>query len=242
MSRRLLFYRSFKGICDFICFCKLDLYAIKYHRKTNMEALFELTKKIITNVLTAIYEPFGFALLLAFFTMFFYLYAYNPVNAGKGWKVTLWIWVTEFKTDCFFRKLFLLAFFSAMILFRTLLNRNLWLNPLSDVMGGWGIWKISSDGTKELTTDCIENIILMSPLTSVLMWTMKEKLVKVISLRSIAFKSTEIAFCFSLTIECLQLFLRLGTFQLSDLFYNTLGGLLGGVAYWIAWKIRHSIH
>lgn len=207
-----------------------------------MEALLEIPKNIITNVLMALYQPFGFALILAFFTMFFYLYAYHPVNAGKGWKAALRIWVTEFKTSCFFRKLFLLAFFSAMILFRTLLNRELWLNPLVDVMGNWGIWKVSSDGTKELTTECIENTILMFPFTSVLMWTMKEKLVKVISLRSIAFKSAEIAFCFSLTIEFLQLFLRLGTFQLSDLFYNTLGGLLGGVAYWIAWKIRHSIH
>lgn len=207
-----------------------------------MEALLEILKKIITNVLTAIYEPFGFALLLAFVSQFFYLYAYQPVNAGKGWKVALKTWGAEFRTNCFFRKLFLLAFFSAMILFRTLLNRNLWLNPLSDIMGGWGIWKISSDANKELTTECFENIILMFPFTSVLMWTMKEKPVKVISLRSIAFKSAEIAFCFSLTIEFLQLFLRLGTFQLSDLFYNTLGGLLGGVVYWIAWKIRHSIH
>ena len=203
-----------------------------------MDALFEIIKKIITNVLTALYEPFGFALLLAFFALFFYLYSYQPVNAGKGWKAALKTWATEFRTSCVFRKLFLLAFFSAMILFRTLLNRKLGLNPLSNVMGGWGIWKVSSDGTKELTTECFENIILMFSFTSVLMLTMEEKLLKVISLRSIAVKSAEIAFCFSLTIEFLQLFLRLGTFQLSDLFYNTLGGLLGGVAYWIARKIR----
>lgn len=208
----------------------------------SIETLFEILNKIITNVLTAFYEPFGFALLLAVFALFFYLYAYHPVNVGKGWKVALKTWGVEFRTNCFFRKLFLLAFFSAMILFRTLLNRKLGLNPLSNVMGGWGIWKVSSDGTKEMTTECIENIILMFPFTSVLMWTMKEKLVKVISLRSIAFKSAEVAFCFSLTIEFLQLFLRVGTFQLSDLCYNTLGGCLGGVAYWIAWKIRHSIH
>lgn len=205
-----------------------------------MEALFEIIKKIITNVLTAIYEPFGFALLLAFLTQFFYLYAYHPVNAGRGWKTALRTWITEFRTNCFFRKLFLLAFFSAMILFRTLLNRELWLNPLSDVMGGWGIWKISSDGTKTLTTECFENIVLMFPFTSVLMWTMKEKLVRNISLRSLAVKSAEIAFCFSLIIEFLQLFLRVGTFQLSDLFYNTLGGFLGGVSYWIVWKIRNN--
>lgn len=98
----------------------------------------------------AIYEPFGFALLLAFFALFFYLYAYHPVNVGKGWKTALRTWGTEFRTNCFFRKLFLLAFFSAMILFRTLLNRELWLNPLVDVMGNWSIWKVSSNGTKEI--------------------------------------------------------------------------------------------
>lgn len=206
-----------------------------------MEALFEILNNIITNVLMALYQPFGFALLLAFFALFLYLYAYRPVNAGRGWKAALRTWATEFKTSCFFRKLFLLAFFSAMILFRTLLNRDLWLNPLVAVMEGWELWTVSSDGTKELTTQGIENIILMFPFTSVLMWTMKDKLVRTVSLKSLAFKSAEAAFCFSLTIEFLQLFLRVGTFQLSDLCYNTLGGCLGGIAYWIAWKIRHSI-
>ena len=51
-------------------------------------------------------------------------------------------------------------------------------------------------------------------------------------------KLSRTAFLFSLAIEFLQLFLRLGTFQLSDLFYNTLGGALGGMIYWIGWKIR----
>lgn len=45
-------------------------------------------------------------------------------------------------------------------------------------------------------------------------------------------------FLFSLTIEFLQLFLRLGTFQLSDLCYNTLGGAIGGVLYWMGWKVK----
>lgn len=104
------------------------------------------------------------------------------------------------------------------------------------------MWTILSDGAKQLTTECFENIILMFPFTSMLMWTMKEKLVRVVSLRRLAVKSAEVTFCFSLTIEFLQLFLRVGTFQLSDLFYNTLGGFLGGVAYRITWKIRDFMH
>ena len=38
--------------------------------------------------------------------------------------------------------------------------------------------------------------------------------------------------------DFLQLFLRLGTFQLSDLCYNTLGGAIGGVLYWICTEIN----
>lgn len=101
-----------------------------------MNGIVSLLGKILTNILTALYEPFGFSLLLSFFAMFFYLYAYEPSAAGKGWKNAIVTWYQKFKESVFFRKLFLLAFVTSMILFRTLLNRNLWLNPLSDVMGG----------------------------------------------------------------------------------------------------------
>ena len=46
----------------------------------------EVLAKILRNILTALYEPFGFSLLISFLAMFFYLYAYEPIHAGKGWK------------------------------------------------------------------------------------------------------------------------------------------------------------
>ena len=49
------------------------------------------------------------------------------------------------------------------------------------------------------------------------------------------------AFGFSLIIEMLQLLLRLGTFQLSDIFYNTVGGVLGGLLYCVAMKARKHL-
>ena len=104
-------------------------------------------------------------------------------------------------------------------------------------MGGWWIWEVGQDGSKTLTTECFENIVLMFPFTLLLMWTMKEKMVKKICFWNIVKKSTQVAFIFSLTIELLQLFLRLGTFQFSDIFYNALGGCLGGIVYWIGLKI-----
>ena len=121
----------------------------------------ELLGKIITNILTALYEPFGFSLLLSFLAMFFYLYAYEPGEAGKGWKCALVTWYERFKGSVFFRKLFLLAFVTSMI--------------------------------------------------------------------------------FSVSIETLQLLLRLGTFQLSDIFYNTVGGVIGGLMYYGIRKARKRL-
>ena len=57
----------------------------------------------------------------------------------------------------------------------------------------------------------------------------------------ILWQSGKIAFGFSLMIEMLQLLLRLGTFQLSDIFYNTVGGVLGGLMYYAVMKVRKRL-
>ena len=44
----------------------------------------EIFKSIVTNVLTALYQPFWFAVLLTIFILFFYMYAYHPIDTGKG--------------------------------------------------------------------------------------------------------------------------------------------------------------
>ena len=203
-----------------------------------MKETIDLLGKIITNILTALYEPFGFSLLLSFLAMFFYLYAYEPIHAGKGWKSAIVTWYQKFKESVFFRKLFFLAFVTSLILFRTLLNRNLWMNPLSDVMGGWGIWE-TVNGEQQLTTECIENVIMMVPFSSVVMWTFEEKIGN--DWKQILWYSGKIAFIFSISIEMLQLLLRLGTFQLSDIFYNTVGGVLGGLMYCAVMKVRKRL-
>lgn len=165
-------------------------------------------------------------------------YAYEPAAAGKGWKSAIVTWYQKFKESVFFRKLFLLFFVTSMILFRTLLNRNLWMNPLSKVMGGWGIWE-TVNGEQKLTTECIENVIMMVPFSSVVMWTFKEKTGN--GWKKILWYSGKIAFIFSVSIEMLQLLLRLGTFQLSDIFYNTVGGMLGGLVYYVTMKARKHL-
>ena len=80
---------------------------------------------------------------------------------------------------------------------------------------------------------------MMVPFSSVAMWTFEEKIGN--SLKKILWQSGKITFCFSVSIEMLQLLLRLGTFQLSDIFYNTVGGVLGGLVYYMNMKaIKHE--
>ena len=203
-----------------------------------MKETIDLLGKIITNILTALYEPFGFSILLSFLAMFFYLYAYEHSAAGKGWKSAIVTWYKNFKESVFFRKLFFLFFVSSLILFRTLLNRTLWMNPLSDVMGDWGIWE-TVNGEQKLTTECIENVIMMIPFSAVVLWTFEEKMEK--GWKKILWYSGKIAFIFSISIEMLQLLLRLGTFQLSDIFYNTVGGVVGGLVYYATIKARKRL-
>lgn len=192
--------------------------------------MLELFNIVIKHVLTALYQPFGFSVLLSVLFMFLYLYAKE-----HGWKEVYQRWCKAFKNDINFRRIFFLAFYTTMILFRTLLNRDMWTNPLSDVVGVWGIYNKNG----ELTTEVIENLMLFIPFSVLLMWSLKSKILgQYCGLKWILWKSVKAVFVFSVAIEFLQLFLRVGTFQLSDLFYNTLGGFIGGLIYWFGCQIK----
>ena len=112
------------------------------------------------------------------------------------------------------------------------------MNPLSDVMGGWGIWE-TVNGEQMLTTEGIENVIMMVPFSAVVMWTFGEKIGS--GWKKILWQSGKIAFIFSVSIEMLQLLLHLGTLQLSDIFYNTVGGMIGGLMYCAVMKTRKRL-
>lgn len=185
-------------------------------------------KSIIVNVLTAFYQPFWFAVILSILFMFVYK-TYPGIKAASGQ------WVKWFKTESAFRRIFLLVFYTAMILFRTLLNRNMWANPLSNVFGNWGIF--TKDGT--ITTEPIENFVLFLPFVILLFWARRDKIFsRRTTLKKTVLASARITFLFSFIIEMLQLLLRLGTWQLSDLFYNTAGGIAGGLIYYTIYKIK----
>lgn len=193
--------------------------------------MIEIIRKIVMSVLYTLYEQVGFAFIGTVLCMFLYLYAKE-----FGWKTIIKHWLKTFKEDINFRKKCFLVFYTAMIILKTLLNRAIWANPLGNVIGVWGLY--NADG--EMTTEVLENLALFLPFTILLLWNYREKILgcSVGMLRSL-WKSAISVFLFSLTIEALQLFFRLGTFQLSDLFYNTLGGLVGGFIYWCGYKLTH---
>ena len=197
----------------------------------------DIISSIITSVLTALYQPFWFSVILSVMVLFFYLFAYHNETGGRGIRGAFSVWWQYFRGNAFFRKLFFLTFYTTMILFRTLLNRDMWMNPLSDVMANWWIWKYGEDGTRYLTTECIENLMLFIPFTILLFWTAGKKILKKTTFLNIVWTGLKITFVFSLSIELLPLFLRLGTFQVSDLTYNTLGGGIGGAVYWIVHQL-----
>lgn len=189
----------------------------------------EVFKSIIVDVLTALYEPIGFALILAVFFMFTRMFA----KEKGGWRKAVEIWIKKFRTEALFRKEFLFTIVVAMILFKTLLNRDMWQNPLSNVIGIWGLY----DSNGELTAEAFENVVLFIPLTGMFFWVSEEKP----ELLPLIIKSFKISILFSLAIEFCQLFLRLGTFQLSDIVQNTFGGIIGGIIYILIAKI-HSFY
>ena len=208
-----------------------------YERFT-MDKANDIITNIIKEVLTALYQPFGAAVLMAFVSMFVFLYARE-----HGWKKGSLIknifgtWFRNFKESSTFRRAFLLVFYSTMILFRTILNRDIWFDPLGDIMGNWGLH--NADGT--LSTESIENFMLFMPFAVLLLWAFKDEILgSDVRLGKVLWKSTVAVGIFSFGIEFSQLLFHLGTLQISDLVYNTLGGTVGGAVYYVIYRVRHK--
>lgn len=189
--------------------------------------MIEILQSIIANILTGLYQPFWFALILAVFFMFLWKSYHSIKEAAVQW-------ISWFRSELEFRRMFLLVFYTVMILFRTLLSRTMWQNPIKNVIGVWNLY----DADGKLTTEVPENLALFIPFTILLLWTYRERIIgEPVRFTCVLWQSAKIVFLFSFAIEMLQLFLRLGTWQLSDLFYNTLGGLIGGLVYYFAWNL-----
>ena len=200
--------------------------------------MYAFLRKSIAHFLEAIYQPFLFALVLSVFVMFFVMYLgkYKNVDVKQRILNGFKEWMNNFKKSKKFRRIFYFVFIVVMILFKTLLVRNVNFNPTGNVVGVWGFYR--HDGT--FTTEIVENIVLFIPFIFFLFFMLEVTSKKTTKFLAVMGKSILISFLSSLTIEMLQLFLHLGTWQLSDLAFNTLGGVIGGFIYWVSAKIRRK--
>lgn len=187
----------------------------------------EILSNVIVNILMALYQQVGASLLVTFLS----LIVFNCVEKAGVKKVLNEVY-DRIKNDKRYRIVSGSIFYCMMVLFRTVLCRPAYYFPLADVFGGWSI--INSEGN--ISTESIENLILFIPLTFLILDYIDLKRM----LRSFECikKSVFIAFSFSAGIEFAQLFLRAGTFQFSDITYNTVGGLVGGVLFLLYRFIR----
>ena len=111
------------------------------------------------------------------------------------------------------------------------MNREIWFDPIEKIWGGWGLYE---EG--QFTTESIENFMLFIPFSILLLWAFHAEVFgesEKIRFRKVIWQATKIVGAFSFMIEFSQLLFHLGTFQISDLCYNTIGGAVGGIIYYI---------
>lgn len=177
-----------------------------------------LISTIFKDILGSSYKCFWNAFVLAFFFMFFYNQVYK-----YGLKKTLCNWKRQFCKSYRFRKMFLLAFYVSLILGKTLLLRSIiYEDPCSRIFDGWQI--VNTMG--QLRVENVENALLFIPLGYLVLLNILEIKNKLSIKKKIVFTSG-ICIGISVGIEEMQLISKLGTFQISDIIYNTLGSILG---------------
>lgn len=78
------------------------------------------------------------------------------------------------------------------------------------------------------------------PLCTVLFIFIKTALNRNITDKKLTLISFLCGFVFSCVIEALQIILKAGTFQIADIFYNTLGGILSAGIFILLRKVYYS--
>ncbi len=73
--------------------------------------MIDIISAIMVNVLTALYQPFLFAVLTAYLFMYWYLFIVDNSRDPKNLKDSVLIWLRYFKASSKFRRLFFLAFY-----------------------------------------------------------------------------------------------------------------------------------
>lgn len=190
---------------------------------------------VVLNILKTFYESLWISLILAFLFSVSGLYAEGIKTEVPGWKGIFTRWIEKFRSLKLFRHRFYLYIYTAMLLYQTLLGREIWPHPLEAVFGNWALVNAAGD----IGTQIFENLFIFTPFIILLFWAYGEKVIKGNTLWSYLLSALKITAVFSFLIEVLQAVLHLGTLQISDFCYNVVGGVIGGLIYWCGYKIKH---
>lgn len=195
-------------------------------------------QSFIHNVLITVYQVAALSLICAFLLSCLLLFV-----GHKGWNVFLAQWWKVFRRNRNFRYRFFFFFSMFGILGITLLTRRIWYSPWENVIGNFQL--IGSDG--RLYEDSLDNILLFVPFGILLNASSFQKIkMYIFQSGKISYSRTllctgAVSCVFSLLIECCQSIFWLGTFQLADIFFNTVGGLIGGGS-WCLWRTIGNRH
>lgn len=189
----------------------------------------------IKNLAIIVYQVLALSLICAF------LFTSVTLLKGKSsWRQFIKQWMTEFRKNSVFRCRFFLMVSVFGIMGITLLARRIWYTPWSNVIGNFAL--IRPDG--KLDEDICNNILLFIPFGGFLFASRIKRIDNFIHkgqrlcLGQVLLCAAFISFGFSLAIEICQSVFWLGTFQLADIFYNTIGALMGGLLYFIGKVLR----
>ncbi|MBM6744337.1 VanZ family protein [Drancourtella massiliensis] len=185
--------------------------------------IFDLFNSFGNYLLTVFHQNLLVVTILTFLTSLNYI-AFEKYGFKKILKDSL----RKIRADKRFRRIVVFLFYFFWILSITLLTRTLIQSPYNHVLDGW---VITMDSNGNWDYDVLSNFILFIPLILLLFRAFPEFNK---GFKSIIKTSIATSFSFSFFIECWQLFFAIGTFQFSDIFYNTIGGLLGGLIYFIS--------
>ena len=191
-----------------------------------------LLRTVMTHVLGVLGRAFWPSLVIALLASFLYLYCTDSTDAGKGFWAAARGWVWRARTSSFFRKVLALCFYTSVVLYSTLIGRAFCANPLSYPLSGWRLWVVAADGGISPVMSGLENVAMLMPFTFLLAWMYGERLIYARGAASMLVWSTGVSLAFSFCVEGLQFVLHLGTWQLADIVYNTLGGAVGGLLWW----------
>lgn len=121
-------------------------------------------KALVFEILGLLRHSMVFCLFISITSMYFYLVINENVETGIGIKNAINLWLRFFKSSKWFRIVFFLIYSLAVVVFKTLIYREIRLNHFSHFVGHW--WLYRYDQVKEciiFNDEAFKNILLLIP-------------------------------------------------------------------------------